>query len=141
MRVDDQVHRYNTSHRLRLMERCFVIKIFWLVLVMYPHKSWHFSFLSWWPFLLIWVLFLSLNTNHGLCKISVNPLFSPKKNYAVSESSLAICQLIITKLFAKNFVMKFENNKEIHSKIMRFRWLKTDDQAHTIAWVLQASLN
>ena len=70
-------------------------------------------------------------------------LFFPKKNYAMSESSLAICQLIITKLFAKNFVMKFENNKEIvkMTKKMRFRWLKTDDQAYTIAWVLQASLN
>ena len=43
----------------------------------------------------------------------------PKKNYAMSESSLAICQLIITKLFAKNFVMKFENNKEIHSKMTK----------------------
>ena len=37
----------------------------------------------------------------------------PQIIYAMSESSLAICQLIITKFFAKNFVMKFENNKEI----------------------------
>ena len=37
----------------------------------------------------------------------------PQIIYAMSESSLAICQLIITKFFAKIFVMKFENNKEI----------------------------
>ena len=49
--------------------------------------------------------------------------FPPKKNYVMSESSLAICQLIITKLFAQKFVMKFENDKEIvkMTKKMRFR--------------------
>ena len=49
--------------------------------------------------------------------------FPPQKNYAMLESSLAICQLIITKLFAKKFVMKFENDKEIvkMTKKMRFR--------------------